>query len=91
MSCPARPRLPLAPLLPHVERPDYYGTLYHQRAGTLADLLAELGRVTRREAQRWISAGALPEHRADTVAAALGMTPHLIWPEAWQALADERV
>jgi len=95
----ARPRLPLAPLLPYLQpeidainernRPDGAAdNPGNTKAGPPAALAHLLG-CERRKAQRITSEGQIREDDADRIAIRLGYHPALIWGTAWWDLARE--
>lgn len=46
-----------------------------------AVVLADMLDVDKRQVERWKADGGLTAHHVDEVAAALGLTPHAIWPD----------
>ena len=93
------PKLPVAPLLPLLEREARwndqtrrYGTgtgdAYVTRglSGPPVAIERLLG-CQRRKAQRIVSSGEIREDDADQIAAALGLHPADIWGGAWWALS----
>lgn len=92
------PRLPVAPLLPHLEREAWWNDQTRRYGGrtdayvtrTTSGPPVALQRLLgceRRKAQRIVSEGLIREDDADLVAAKLGLHPADIWGGAWWAHA----